>query len=199
MSNMGNTCNSAPAAAATASGPVGSVLEEIFDPQTRAVQDQRLHPSFFQLDLFTVRAVSREEMEAAAGSGYSTPPPQVFFPSSDSAGDESPAPAPMARVSSAPVPPPSPGGEAEEQVPLPPLGESIAALLASKKEKDWAKRAVPVFCALLDKRARPQLEADAGLRAEVKKLIRVAYSDCSFTHCSLSLAEDLQWVLDGME
>jgi hypothetical protein len=69
---------------------------------------------------------------------------------------------------------------------------SVCRLLADTDEKGWAISA----CETLESLTLPELKANDALRAQVRRLIDAAYDDPSFCHSYLSVANDVEQMLE---
>ena len=72
---------------------------------------------------------------------------------------------------------------------------SACRLLADTDVDNWAMHA----CEFLEGLTLSELKADAALRAQVRQLITAAYADPSFAHCYLSVANDVEQMLEEAE
>ena len=72
---------------------------------------------------------------------------------------------------------------------------AIVSLLAKEpKGDDWASQ----VCGFLDRyRTASDLPTEAEERAQLKKLIQAAYNDVTFCHCYLSVANEVEDLLDA--
>jgi hypothetical protein len=148
-----------------------------------------IDPGFFRLDMSTIRVATRAELDAlaaGAGSGYETPPPQVYFSPEATPGPEgTPEPSPAPQAAAEPA--------AAEPAAAESLKERIIAFLAAPKGPRWAEMA----CDLLSEvdEARGEMAMDRDLRDAAYNLISGAQADCDFAHCYLNIADDLYWML----
>jgi hypothetical protein len=71
---------------------------------------------------------------------------------------------------------------------------TVASLLTDPKPESWALSTCEFLQAVTDS----SLE-DAAFRAQVRQLVEAAFEDCDFVHCYLSVAEEMEMMLDEAE
>lgn len=76
------------------------------------------------------------------------------------------------------------------------LCRRIADVLAAERDDAWALSACEVLKSVADNEVL--LKNNAELRATARTLVDAANADVDFTHCYLSVAEDVLWALRGV-
>ena len=107
----------------------------------------------------------------------------------DSSSPSQPAAAPVSAAQPAPAP-------VTENPLATALRGRMADVLAAERDDAWALSACEVLESVADNEVL--LKNNAELRAAARTLVDAANADVDFTHCYLSVSEDVLWALRGV-